>query len=324
MPRGAYLRRPAPTALSLVHQVTTDPIVRRRYERAWSLPAESVLAKFRGVRLSRMTQPKVMKVYYFRPATGIWGYRLRRVNKGCAIFRHPDGSPFLVQVCGNPLQPAPSHPQNLPQSVATTVKDFDPQESLSADLVMETPTISGSPDSSIAPVEPSLPQNNSFVGSGNTPVTSNGRSVAGGISSSGSGFVSGGGIRGDGPVFSSSSSVPSPHPANGTAPSMIGNGSSTAFGQHTAQVQESSAVSDNTLLSASKNRNRTEPTISPSDLMPSSDAKGNSLSGSGDRSESLSSPEPNLLLLLPLFLVLAFAPSQSKQYTLIARKEREE
>ena len=127
VPRGAYIMRPVVSGQDLAKHVRTSPVVCQRYEKAWGLSTPETLKRFMGIRLGKMPQTAMLNVYYFRPATGSWGYKLRRVKRGMPVFLRGDGTPVMMQICGNPIA-LPAKPLS-PQDQAK-VADFTPDESI--------------------------------------------------------------------------------------------------------------------------------------------------------------------------------------------------
>ncbi|HLV78985.1 MAG TPA: hypothetical protein VKT32_01850 [Chthonomonadaceae bacterium] len=103
MPEGSFLRRPAPTTQALRQQLASDLAVRTRYARLFHMAAQMVAPAFYGARLTRLKRDEVTQVFYVRPGEHI-GYRLRRLRKGTLLYTLRDGTPALVQACGNPLR----------------------------------------------------------------------------------------------------------------------------------------------------------------------------------------------------------------------------
>lgn len=135
VPRGAYITRPVVSGQDLAKLVRASPVVRQRYEKAWGLSTVETLKRFAGIRLGKMPQTAMLNVYYFRPATGNWGYKLRRVKQGTPVFLRTDGTPVMMKICGNPIA-KPAKPVS-PQDQAK-VPDFTPEESIEV-LHTDTP-----------------------------------------------------------------------------------------------------------------------------------------------------------------------------------------
>lgn len=135
MPRGAYITRPVVSGQDLTKLVRTSPLVRQRYEKAWGLSTVETLKRFAGIRLGKLPQTAMLNVYYFRPTTGSWGYKLRRVKQGTPVFLRTDGTPVMMKICGNPIA-KPAKPVS-PQDQAK-VPDFTPEESIET-LHTDTP-----------------------------------------------------------------------------------------------------------------------------------------------------------------------------------------
>lgn len=125
VPRGAYITRPVISGQDLAKHVRTSPVVRKRYELAWGLSAQETLKRFGGIRLGKMPATTMMNVYYFRPQTNSWGYKLRRVKQGTPVFLRTDGTPVMMKICGNPIV-KPAKP--VAKKEAEKVPDFSPEE----------------------------------------------------------------------------------------------------------------------------------------------------------------------------------------------------
>jgi hypothetical protein len=114
MPRGAFLRHPANSTSRLAAQVKADPVVCGRYARLFHLSPQMVQLAMGSMRLKRLAEDHVLAVHYVHPGEKI-GYKLSRVKKGTLIYALPDGTPALVEVCGNPLRMRIEMPDARPQ-----------------------------------------------------------------------------------------------------------------------------------------------------------------------------------------------------------------
>jgi hypothetical protein len=103
MPPGAFLHQPAPDVATLNRQIAKDPLVAERYARLYNMSPEMVRSAFSKMHLSTLAEDHIYEVHYVHPGERI-GYKVRRVRKGTAIYRMPDGTPALVRVCGNPIR----------------------------------------------------------------------------------------------------------------------------------------------------------------------------------------------------------------------------
>jgi hypothetical protein len=98
--------------------------------KAFHLPPEVIIRSFVHLKVVPLRADGVYEVHYVHPGEQI-GFRIRRVRQGTPVFALPDGTPLLVQVCGNPLRHGPldvlanygAHTGRL-----STVPDFDPLE----------------------------------------------------------------------------------------------------------------------------------------------------------------------------------------------------
>ena len=124
MPHGAFLRRPVRTASELLQQVKTDPIVSQRYSRLLNMSPQMVRLAFGNMRLTELKTEVVRKIYYVHPGEQI-GYRVRRIKKGERVFSYPDGTPIMLQVCGNAVKNADVI---VGRMAAPKIKYFSPTE----------------------------------------------------------------------------------------------------------------------------------------------------------------------------------------------------
>ncbi len=103
MPPGAFLHQPAPNVTALNRQVQTDRLVAERYARLYGMSPDMVRSAFSKMRLSTLSEDHIYEVHYVHTGEKI-GYKVRRLRKGTAVYRLPDGTPALVRVCGNPIK----------------------------------------------------------------------------------------------------------------------------------------------------------------------------------------------------------------------------
>jgi len=110
-----------------------DPVVRARFSRIFHLSPEMVRLAFSRMHLTRMPTTTTLQVWYVHPGERI-GYKVLRVRKGTPIFALPDGTPALIQICGNPMRAdipnpiqvlLPSATQRALPGLPATAKDFD-------------------------------------------------------------------------------------------------------------------------------------------------------------------------------------------------------
>jgi hypothetical protein len=105
MPAGAFLLTPVHSAAELSRALQRPEVI-RRYARAFDAPPATVRQRLSVLRVKRLAASHVLRVYYYR-SDRRWGYRLRRVGKGTAVFVSREGEPRLVRVCGNLLRRPP-------------------------------------------------------------------------------------------------------------------------------------------------------------------------------------------------------------------------
>src|SRR5579871_3125048 len=133
MPPGAFLRQPAESVQALNRQLASDPLVCQRYARLYNMPVRDVREAFTHLKLTRLPQDQIFQIHYVHTGERI-GYKVRRVRKGTPVYTLDDGTPALVQVCGNPVRPRvnPSHHVGMPpaETEAPAVVDFNANEAL--------------------------------------------------------------------------------------------------------------------------------------------------------------------------------------------------
>jgi hypothetical protein len=218
VPRGAYITRPVVSGADLGRLVRENPTVKQRYIKAWGLSEQATLQQFVGIRLGKMPKTTPMLVYYFRPETGKWGYKLRTVKAGSNVFLKQDGTPFLMKICGNPIQkPAPKQAAQLSPENVPVFNPTEPETDLRTDVAPDStpePFSRAERVDALATAEPVAASSSDatqaesapFVGSGGTGT---GTQPSYRISaSSGSGFSSAisGGSAGFSPVSSGGTS----------------------------------------------------------------------------------------------------------------------
>lgn len=142
MPPGAFLRHPVADVSALKRELNRDNLAVTRYSRLLRLSPAMVRTTFAGLHLTRLQRDMLLSVHYVHAGETI-GSKVRRVRKGTPIFALPDGTPFLVKVCGNPLRGGdprvqlrlrPSDREGPPEVARAAdpddVPDFDPTEPL--------------------------------------------------------------------------------------------------------------------------------------------------------------------------------------------------
>jgi hypothetical protein len=134
MPPGAFLRQPAESVQALNRQIHTDSLVCQRYARLYNMPVQDVREAFAHLRLTQLSQDRIFQIHYIHTGERI-GYKVRRVRKGTPIYSFADGTPVLIQVCGNPVRPnvGPSRHVGMPPPetvVPAVVAEFDVNEAM--------------------------------------------------------------------------------------------------------------------------------------------------------------------------------------------------
>ena len=139
MPPGAFLHQPAPDITALNRQIQRDPLVAERYARLYNMSPEMVRSAFSKMHLSTLAEDHIYEIHYVHPGERI-GYKIRRVRKGTAVYRMPDGTPALVRVCGNPIRATQPKAvrgafRRAPElGQPETALDFQPYEPLEASM----------------------------------------------------------------------------------------------------------------------------------------------------------------------------------------------
>src|ERR1051326_2711266 len=135
MPRGSFLRKHANSVAELLKQLD-DPVVRARFSRLFHLSPEMVRMAFASMHLTKMPSTQTVQVWYVHPGERI-GYKVLRVRKGTPIFAMPDGTPALIQICGNPMRidirkriqiTQPNALQRAQPGLPPTAEDFELDE----------------------------------------------------------------------------------------------------------------------------------------------------------------------------------------------------
>src|SRR5579871_6525367 len=132
IPLGAFLRAPAPTVEALNRQIRNDPLVCTRYARLFKMSPAMIRAAFAHMRLSRLPEDRILQVHYVHPGERI-SARLRRVRKGTRVYLLADGTPALVQVCGNPVRAVLPSTRSVPYPVTgkpSIIPDFVENEEM--------------------------------------------------------------------------------------------------------------------------------------------------------------------------------------------------
>ena len=106
MPRGSFLKYPVHTTAELLDQIKTEPLVAARFARLFNMSPDMIRLAFAKLRLVRLAEPMKRRIYYVHQYESL-GYKMRKIRAGTMIFAYPDGTPVLMQVCGNPLRTPP-------------------------------------------------------------------------------------------------------------------------------------------------------------------------------------------------------------------------
>ena len=106
MPRGSFLKYPVHSTAELLDQIKAEPLVAARFARLFNMSPDMVRLAFAKLRLVRLAEPMKRRIYYVHQYESL-GFKLRKVGVGTMIFAYPDGTPVLMQICGNPLRTPP-------------------------------------------------------------------------------------------------------------------------------------------------------------------------------------------------------------------------
>ena len=162
MPRGSFLTVPAKTVKSLNKELD-DPVVLARYTKLFNMPPALVRLALADLKLQPLTEDRNMEVWYVKatPKGEISGYRLRKVKKGTLVYAMQDGTPALIQVCGNPVRMI-----NMPSAAMTDIANLPEYEPYSlvlgaggigAESELNVATLDAAPDDFIEVTMPDVP-----------------------------------------------------------------------------------------------------------------------------------------------------------------------
>ena len=122
MPAGSFLKYPVHSTRELLDQVKNEPTVAARFSRLFNMSPDMVRLAFGKLRLVRLEKPMNRRIYYVHRFETL-GYKMRKVGQGTLVFAYPDGTPVLMQICGNPLRTMPFG-YGMPGSGSPTVPDY--------------------------------------------------------------------------------------------------------------------------------------------------------------------------------------------------------
>lgn len=137
LPPGSFVHQSIKTPAALIQQAETDPVVLKRYQNALqSKTSPQALERLRRLSSGRLASPHILRVYYARSG-GSWGYKIRRVPAGTAVFVDRDThTPVLLSLCGNPIRAL----EAAQMTRLSRVQEWRPTES-DAGLILETPIL---------------------------------------------------------------------------------------------------------------------------------------------------------------------------------------
>ena len=141
MPCGSFLTTPAKTVKSLNKELD-DPVVLERYSKLFNMPPALVRLALADLKLQPLTEDRSMEVWYVKatPNGEVSGYRLRKVKKGTLVYAMQDGTPALIQVCGNPVRMI-----KAPSAAMTDIANLPEYEPYSLVLPAGQTSLTGGP-----------------------------------------------------------------------------------------------------------------------------------------------------------------------------------
>ncbi len=179
LPPGSFLKEPARNIDELQLQLIKRPEVSSRYAHTINMTPKMIRLAFSGLHLATLKSERFLEVYYchLTPGGEVIGFKKRRFKAGTKVFALSDGTPALIQLCGNPTRQLQTLANNLHRSRANIamgqpgsgdlIPDWDPTEPV---IARSTPAISLDPNAPTAadfeevpnsllniPEEPSLP-----------------------------------------------------------------------------------------------------------------------------------------------------------------------
>jgi hypothetical protein len=130
MPPGSFLCHPVTRLDDLLLQFEHNALVRERYVRLYASPPSHIRRAFAKMRLTRLSQDRILRVFYVHPGEVI-GYKLRRVRRGTQVLTQTNGSPALIAACGNPVR-TDLEVEHMPpkEREKLIVPEFEPTEPL--------------------------------------------------------------------------------------------------------------------------------------------------------------------------------------------------
>lgn len=158
MERNSFLNKHVSSTNQLVQQVKTDPQVRDRYLRHFSMDQEELVRFLSSLRTGKLDRSGTYTVYN-APATGVLRVRARKLKGGTPIFEDANGAPVLLVSCGNPLaMPLPeanvTPPIAAPTDMVEIQPEFQPTEVISAEAL---PPAYSTPSAPIVPAVNPIP-----------------------------------------------------------------------------------------------------------------------------------------------------------------------
>lgn len=164
MPRGSFLTVPAKTVKSLNKELD-DPVVLQRYTKLFNMPPALVRLALADLKLQPLKEDRNMEVWYVKatPKGEVSGYRLRKVKKGTLVYAMEDGTPALIQVCGNPVRmmtipnAAMIDIANLPEYEPYSLLALPAQRNTGIINDVEVATLGAPPDDFVEVTMPDVP-----------------------------------------------------------------------------------------------------------------------------------------------------------------------
>ena len=179
LPPGSFLKEPARNIDELQLQLIKRPEVSSRYAHTINMTPKMIRLAFSRLHLTALKSDSYLEVYYCHPTSAgeVIGFKKRRFKTGTKVFALADGTPALIQLCGNPTRQLQTLANSLHRSRANIamgqpgsgdlIPDWDPTEPV---IARSTPEIALEPTSPTPvdfeevpnsllsiPEEPSLP-----------------------------------------------------------------------------------------------------------------------------------------------------------------------
>ena len=106
LPPGSFLKEPVQNIDELQLQLLKRSDVSNRYARTINMTPRMIRLAFSKLHLTTLQGDQALEVYYCHPtAKGeVIGYKKRKFKSGTKVFALADGTPAMIQICGNPTR----------------------------------------------------------------------------------------------------------------------------------------------------------------------------------------------------------------------------